>query len=110
MAISTTWIAEHEAELFGADLLPKWSGAQIEYTPDHPMTVDDQAPDRAESLGGARTDEDLMLAFRDGDANAFELLVARHKRGLYNFLLRSVHDRSRSDEMLQEVFLRVIRA
>jgi RNA polymerase sigma-70 factor (ECF subfamily) len=51
-----------------------------------------------------------MLAFRDGDAAAFEELVARHKRGLYNFLLRSVHDRARSEEMLQEVFLRVIRA
>ena len=51
-----------------------------------------------------------MLAFRDGEAGAFELLVSRHKRGLYNFLLRSVHDRSRSEEMLQEVFLRVIRA
>lgn len=97
------------------------------------MTADDQAPDRPGSsrpggrpepstvsalrpedraglLDGAPSDEDLMLAFRDGDAAAFEQLVTRHKRGLYNFLLRSVHDRSRSEEMLQEVFLRVIRA
>ena len=56
------------------------------------------------------SDEDLMLAFRDGDAAAFEELVSRHKRGLFNFLLRSVHNRARADEMLQEVFLRVIRA
>jgi len=55
-------------------------------------------------------DEDLMLAFRDGDASAFELLVSRHKRGLFNFLLRSVHNPSRAEELLQEVFLRVIRA
>jgi RNA polymerase sigma-70 factor (ECF subfamily) len=85
------------------------------------MTADDQAPNRADSSAppdassadlheGAPSDEDLMLAFRDGDAVAFEQLVTRHKRGLYNFLLRSVHDRSRSEEMLQEVFLRVIRA
>jgi RNA polymerase sigma-70 factor (ECF subfamily) len=115
MATTTTWTVENEAELrrFGAGLLPTWSGPQIEdqrVAGTDTMTADDQAPDRAEPLDGARSDEDLMLAFRDGDAAAFELLVARHKRGLYNFLLRSVHDRSRSDEMLQEVFLRVIRA
>lgn len=74
------------------------------------MTADDQAPSSTDLLEGARSDEDLMLAFRDGEAAAFEELVSRHKRGLYNFLLRSVHDRSRAEEMLQEVFLRVIRA
>lgn len=70
----------------------------------------DQAPSRADMSIGERSDEDLMLAFRDGEAAAFEELVSRHKRGLYNFLLRSVHDRARAEELLQEVFLRVIRA
>lgn len=51
-----------------------------------------------------------MLAFRDGDASAFEFLVIRHRRPLFNFLLRSVHNRSRAEELLQEVFLRVVRA
>lgn len=114
MGTTNTWSAP-EAQLyrcFGVDLLPTWSAPQIGRvagTTDT-MTADDQAPTRANELDGARSDEDLMLAFRDGEAAAFELLVARHKRGLYNFLLRSVHDRSRSEEMLQEVFLRVIRA
>jgi RNA polymerase sigma-70 factor, ECF subfamily len=111
MGTTTTWSADPEAQLrqcFGADLLPRWSAPQIVLTPT--MTADDEAPNRADLLDGARSDEDLMLAFRDGDAAAFEQLVSRHKRGLYNFLLRSVHDRSRSEEMLQEVFLRVIRA
>ncbi|HEY8376024.1 MAG TPA: RNA polymerase sigma factor [Nannocystis sp.] len=57
-----------------------------------------------------RSDEALMLSFRDGDARAFEELVARHRRGLFNFLLRSVQNRSRAEELLQEVFLRVIRS
>jgi RNA polymerase sigma-70 factor, ECF subfamily len=76
------------------------------------MSADDQASGRGEVLPGAEgpCDEDLMLAFRDGDAAAFEELVARHKRGLYNFLLRSVHNQSRAEELLQEVFLRVVRA
>lgn len=69
------------------------------------MDADDQA-----AVGDGRTDEDLMVLFRDGDAGAFELLVSRHQRGLYNFLLRSVHNHSRAEEMLQEVFLRVVRA
>ncbi|HLT35822.1 MAG TPA: RNA polymerase sigma factor [Enhygromyxa sp.] len=74
------------------------------------MSADDQAPGRSELQDGVSSDEDLMLAFGAGDAAAFEELVARHKRGLYNFLLRSVHNQSRAEEMLQEVFLRVIRA
>jgi RNA polymerase sigma-70 factor, ECF subfamily len=57
-----------------------------------------------------QTDEALMEAFRDGDARAFERLVAKHQRGVYNFLLRSVRDRARSEELLQEVFLRVVRS
>jgi RNA polymerase sigma-70 factor (ECF subfamily) len=57
-----------------------------------------------------RSDETLMLSFRDGDARAFEELVARHRRGLFNFLLRSVQNRSRAEELLQEVFLRVVRS
>lgn len=57
-----------------------------------------------------RTDEKLMEAFGDGDPEAFELLVARHSRGLYNFLLRSVHNPARAEELLQDVLLRVIRS
>ncbi|MCX4243129.1 RNA polymerase sigma factor [Paraliomyxa miuraensis] len=56
------------------------------------------------------SDADLMLAFRGGDARAFEQLISRHQRGIYNFILRSVRDRSRAEELLQEVFLRVVRA
>ena len=56
------------------------------------------------------TDESLMADFRQGDARAFEVLMARHRRGILNFLYRSVNNHSRAEELLQEVFLRVIRA
>jgi RNA polymerase sigma-70 factor (ECF subfamily) len=36
--------------------------------------------------------------------------MARHRRGILNFLYRSVNNHSRAEELLQEVFLRVIRA
>ena len=58
----------------------------------------------------AAGDEALMQAFCEGDASAFETLVARHQRGVYNFLLRSVGVQARAEELLQEVFLRVVRA
>jgi RNA polymerase sigma-70 factor, ECF subfamily len=61
-------------------------------------------------LREARSDEELMCAFRDGEGVAFEVLVVRHRRGLFNFLLRSVHNRARAEELLQDVFLRVLRA
>lgn len=64
----------------------------------------------AEARNDPRSDEELMLAFRDGDAAAFEHLARRHQRPVYNFLLRSVHNKARAEELLQEVFLRVVRA
>lgn len=57
-----------------------------------------------------RTDEQLMAAFVAGERRAFAPLVVRHQRGVYNFLLRSVRDRSRAEELLQEVFLRIVRS
>ena len=62
------------------------------------------------SDGDPRSDESLMEAYRRGEGDAFEVLVARHSRPLYNYLLRSVHSRARAEELLQEVLLRVVRS
>lgn len=53
-------------------------------------------------------DEELMLAYRGGDAGAFETLYARHRGALYRFVLRALKDRSLSEEVFQEVWIRVI--
>ena len=71
---------------------------------------DDDSPAILAALRDERSNEDLMGAFRDGDVRAFELLVLRHRRGLYNFVLRSVHNRGRAEELLQDVFVRVVRS
>jgi len=55
-------------------------------------------------------DEQLMLAYRDGDARAFETLYARHRGALYRFVLRSLKDRSVAEELFQEAWIRVIEA
>src|SRR5213075_1496326 len=55
-------------------------------------------------------DEQLMLAYRDGNAGAFEALYARHRARLYRFVLRSVKSRAIGEELFQEIWLRVIEA
>jgi RNA polymerase sigma-70 factor (ECF subfamily) len=52
----------------------------------------------------------LMLAYARGDLAAFEALYARHRGMLYRFLLRSVRDPHRTDELFQETWSRVIAA
>src|SRR5262245_52613802 len=59
-------------------------------------------------MGGA--DEQLMLAYRGGDAGAFEELYRRHKGGLFRFVLRSVRERALAEELYQEIWMRVIEA
>lgn len=55
------------------------------------------------------TDEALMLRYRDGEVRAFELLLTRHRRPVYNFILRFVGNPMQAEDLLQETFLRVIK-
>jgi RNA polymerase sigma-70 factor (ECF subfamily) len=54
-------------------------------------------------------DEALMLAFKAGDARAFEQLVRRHRGAVFNFLLRLSGQRQRAEDLLQETWLKVVR-
>jgi RNA polymerase sigma-70 factor (ECF subfamily) len=56
------------------------------------------------------SDEKLMARFQSGDARAFEVLVRRHRTPVFSFLLRQVCDRARAEDLLQEAFLKVVRA
>ena len=51
-----------------------------------------------------------MLAYRGGDAEAFTALYARHKGGLFRFMVRSVKDRAAAEELFQEVWMKLIDA
>ncbi|HEY2029190.1 MAG TPA: RNA polymerase sigma factor [Myxococcales bacterium] len=61
-------------------------------------------------MGLERTDEELLAAYRHGDAGAFELLLRRHRAPLFTFLLRMLNDRERAEDLAQEAFLRVIKS
>lgn len=60
--------------------------------------------------GGASpmNDEALMQRFQQGDGGAFRVLMERHRRGVYNFVLRHVGDASAAEDVLQDCFLRVV--
>jgi RNA polymerase sigma-70 factor (ECF subfamily) len=55
-----------------------------------------------------RTDEALMLAYRDGNAAAFEALYGRWRGRLYRYLAHQA--RLEADELFQDVWMRVIGA
>jgi RNA polymerase sigma-70 factor (ECF subfamily) len=59
------------------------------------------------TLHGPEEDVRLMLAFRAGDAAAFETLFRRWSGPLLRFLERMVRDLATAEELVQEVFIRV---
>jgi RNA polymerase sigma-70 factor (ECF subfamily) len=56
------------------------------------------------------SDEELMLAYRDGNGGAFDTLYARHKGALFRYVLRGVKFRAVAEELYQEIWIRVIEA
>lgn len=51
-----------------------------------------------------------MLGYRSGDASAFEVLYDRHKGALYRYLLRQCRVAAVAEELLQDVWLNLVRA
>jgi RNA polymerase sigma-70 factor (ECF subfamily) len=51
----------------------------------------------------------VVQAFLDGDATAFTELVVRYQTRLLNFVYRTIGDRERAEDLVQEAFIRVYR-
>lgn len=54
------------------------------------------------------TDEDLMQSYQKGNAAAFEILYARHKGGVFRYLLAKCHQQVIAEELFQEVWMKLI--
>ena len=67
------------------------------------------ALERRHRLLAQMDDEDLMAQFQAGSVEAFDLLVARYKDPLANYLYRFLGDARESEDLLQETFMRVFR-
>lgn len=54
-------------------------------------------------------DEDvqLMLRFKDGDNSSFEVLLEKYQSRIINFLYKITGDKAESEDLAQEVFIRV---
>jgi len=61
-------------------------------------------------VANEEADEVLLQAYRAGDVRAFERLVARYEKPIWNFLRRFVADAATAEDLLQEVFLRVVKS
>ena len=55
------------------------------------------------------TDSQVVQAFLDGEQRAFGELVRRYDSRLVNFVYRTVGDRERAQDLVQETFVRVYR-
>jgi RNA polymerase sigma-70 factor (ECF subfamily) len=62
----------------------------------------------ANDARGEVSDEALMMRYQRGDLRAFAELVTRHKTPLYNFALRQVGASGAAEDLVQEVFVRII--
>jgi RNA polymerase sigma-70 factor, ECF subfamily len=63
-----------------------------------------------EAVAALERDAELMLRVRDGDDTSFGLLLDRHRGPVVHFLYRMVQNDAVSEELAQEVFLRVYRS
>jgi RNA polymerase sigma-70 factor (ECF subfamily) len=56
------------------------------------------------------TDEVLLARWAGGDASAFAALVRRHEAPVYNFVLRQVRSPAVAEDIVQDVFVRVVQS
>ena len=63
-----------------------------------------------EAVAAIERDAELMLRVREGDEASFALLLERHRGPVMHFLCRMVQNQAVSEELAQEVFLRVYRS
>ena len=63
-----------------------------------------------EAVVALERDTQLMLRVRAGDDTSFGLLLERHRGPVVHFLYRMVQNQAVSEELAQEVFLRVYRS
>jgi len=56
------------------------------------------------------SDEELMLMFKYGRVEAFDLLFEKYRSPLLSFLFRMVGDRAAAEDVFQDAFIRVVQA
>jgi RNA polymerase sigma-70 factor (ECF subfamily) len=57
----------------------------------------------------AVTDEQLIQWVADGDSSCLATLFERHHRAVYRFILQITRHRTQSEDLVQDVFLKILR-
>src|SRR4030081_303050 len=57
----------------------------------------------------AMDDADVVTSFLEGEERAFQEIVERYQTRLLNFIYRTIGDREKAEDLVQEVFIRVYR-
>jgi RNA polymerase sigma factor (sigma-70 family) len=86
------------------ELLPLGLSAAEDAPHEAPIMVP-QAAIQQESV----TDDALMSRVRDGDVQALAPLFDRHNAALLNFYLRTTGNRASSEDLVQDVFVRILK-
>ena len=60
--------------------------------------------------GDTISDESLMLKYKSGEQTAFETLYSRYKDVLYRYFVKHCSDHSQSEELYQEVWIKLIKS
>ena len=60
-------------------------------------------------MNDPRSDEQLIVALRQGDLGAFDALYPRYEARLYGYVLRMVENRSVADDLFQDILLGVLK-
>src|SRR5687767_5896904 len=55
------------------------------------------------------SDDVLMLRYKDGDLSAFEIIIEKHQQPLISFVYRFCNDYHQAQDLVQDVFLRLVK-
>ncbi len=54
------------------------------------------------------SDEELFALYKEGSREAFDLILTRYQNPIFSFIIKSVKNRQKAEELFQEVFYRVV--
>lgn len=58
-------------------------------------------------MNSGSTDEELMLAYQNGNGDAFTILYSRHSSRVYGYLLKRLKTKPQADDVFQNTFLKL---
>ena len=56
----------------------------------------------------SKTDEQLVVAYAQGNNNAFDVLMSRHQQSLFGYILYISRNRELAEDIFQETFIKAI--